>query len=81
MVALMSVGLAGAALALPAVEVALPVNQTPIANNMVMAMHQALSPLGPFFARWAWCVLSLGMAVAVFMPAMRVLTERGRQRW
>jgi anti-sigma factor RsiW len=80
MVALMSAGLAGAALALPAVEVALPVNQAPIANSMVMAMRAALSPLGPFFERWAWCVLGLGMAMAVLMPAMRALTERVQEQ-
>ena len=78
--ALVNVALAGAMLALPAVEAAGTGSSVPIANSMMLAMRQALLPLAPFFRQWAWFVLGLGMLVAVFMPAVRALALRLHQR-
>jgi anti-sigma factor RsiW len=74
--ALLSVAVVGAVLATPAVEAAVPVASVPTANSMLLAMRQALLPLGPFFHDWAWFVLGLGMLATIIVPSVRALAVR-----
>jgi anti-sigma factor RsiW len=71
--ALSSAIIVGAVLATPAVEAAAPPTQGSLANNMALAVRQAIRPLGPFFQDWGWFVLLIGMAAAVMMLSARAL--------
>lgn len=74
-VALLSAAVVAAALAVPAVEAAMPGPQAPAANTMVAAVRRVLLPLGPFFQHWGWVVLGLGMLVVVLVPVIRALSR------
>jgi anti-sigma factor RsiW len=78
--ALSSALLVGAVLAMPAVEAATPPGQGPLANNMALAMRQALRPLGLFFQDWGWFVLLVGMAATVMVLSARALVVESRDR-
>lgn len=74
--ALSSAVVVGAVLATPAVQAAVPSPGTPLANDMVLVVRQALQPLGPFFRDWGWFVLLVGMLAGVMVLSARALAIR-----